>query len=275
MSSFVNLKIKEVKEITQFLKTETQFDFTDYSFVWYKTKLELFCNKYKLLDGTQLINKMMEHPSTKKDLIQDIFTNDFELFRDPSLWRCIKDDVLKKIGNEMLYRVFIPSCHHGAELLSFLIIRDELNLTQKVQVVYSERLDHINQVEKGFEYEERSHSLNLSNYKRIDGHDLNDKYLNKVGPKLLPAKILFENTMAVTFNETIEPYNKKMNLILYRNRMLEFNRNLQVTTINYLEQALKPGGYIALGIKEHSLDDHMKNQFTIYNEKESIYKKKL
>jgi chemotaxis methyl-accepting protein methylase len=57
--------------------------------------------------------------------------------------------------------------------------------------------------------------------------------------------------------------------------MLEFNRNLQVTTINYLEQALKPGGYIALGIKEHSLDDHMKNQFTIYNEKESIYKKKL
>jgi chemotaxis protein methyltransferase CheR len=141
-------------------------------------------------------------------------------------------------------------------------------------VIYTSKVDHINQVLRGFDFEERKHNLNLSNYKRIEGKELPDHYFVKQANKLVPDAKLFVNTKHMMHNEINEAMLKKSNLIIYRNRLLNFNRTLQVEVVNNLINSLKTGGYLVLGVKERLVDDANRELFSIFNIKESIYKKK-
>jgi chemotaxis protein methyltransferase CheR len=270
-----NLKIKEVKDLIRFIADRFGVDFSQYAYVSFKIKLEQFFTKNKITDLDSFFEKFEFNENFRQGFYSYVFNYEFELFRDPALWRSVKEEILKKIKGEIQFRVCIPSCYQGAELLSFLILRDELGLQDKVHVIYTSNLKNLSKAIDGFDYEERKHALNLSNYKRIEGKELADSYFIQHGNKLLPNKKLFVNTSHLQYNELDEVMRKKSNLIIYRNRLLNFNRTLQVKVVNNLIDSLKPGGFLVLGVKERLVDDANRELFTIFNLKESIYKKKI
>ncbi len=269
-----NFKIKEVKELTRFMNDRFEVDFSEYAYVSFKIKLEQFFDEHKIPDLDSFFENIEFNDNFRKTFYTFIFTSDFELFRDPALWRVVKEDILKKLSSSVPFRVCLPSCYQGSELLSFLILRDELGLQDKVHVTYTSKLNNINKLSEGIDCEERKHALNLSNYKRIEGKELPNIYFTRQDHKLWPDKKLFVNTNYLRYNELNETMKKRFNLIIYRNRLLNFNRTLQVKVLNNLTNGLMPGGLLILGVKESLPDGANKDLFTIFNLKESIYKKK-
>lgn len=269
-----NLHIKDIKEISRFSSEMFNIDFSGFAYVTLKIKLEQFCDKYRVTSPILLEEKLNATPALKEDYLSYIYFNEFELFRDPALWRCVKDDILSQIKTDLQYRVFFPSCNQGAELLSFLILREELGLVDKIQVLYSSQHKILDQVQRGFALDDRKHHLNLSNYKRIDGHELEDKYFSREDNILVPNIDLFRNTVYFDFKETEGPFKKSVNLVIYRNKLLNFNRPSQVEVASNLIKNIKPGGYLILGVKERLVNDANRELFPVFNSKESIYKKK-
>lgn len=268
------LKIKDIKDISAFLLEELKIDVSNYTYVSLKIKIEQFFEKYKIINTNLFFEKIKVNPSFKNEFISHLFINEIELFRDPATWRVIKEEVIDQIKNEFHFRAYFPSSLEGSDLLSFLILRDEYRLTDKIEVVYSSKLELINQAKNGFDFEERKHNLNKSNYKRVDGVELSDKYFLKQGNKLVPSNILFENTTGIVLDEIKEVYSKKSNIVIYRNRLLNFNKSLQISILNNLAQIIKPNGYLVLGVKEKLHDDSIKDIFITFNENENIYKRK-
>lgn len=271
VSSF---KIKEVKEVILFIKEELSIDFTQYAYVSLKIKFEQFCDKYKLEGPYDLIERLGKNLAFRKDFLLFIHLNEFELFRDPALWRSIKEDILRNINTAFKFKVLFPSCYEGGELLSFLILREELGLTDKIEVIYTSKLSFLNQVKEGFVHEERKHLLNLSNYKRIGGNELSDEYFELQINRLIPSDHLFVNTKHIEYSELDGDYSKRVNLIIYRNKLLNFNKNLQVEVVDNLIRSLKTGGFLVLGVKEKLVNEANRELFTVFNLRESVYKKK-
>jgi len=270
-----SIHIKDVKEIAKQSKDWFGIDLGDIIYVTLKIKIEQFCKTYKLTSSQNLIEKLNTIPALRDDFLSFIFFDEFELFRDPAFWRSIKESILTQVKTDIQFRVFFPSCHQGAELLSFLILREDLGLADKIQVLFASQHKLLNKVGKGFVYEERKHHLNISNYKRLEGEDNLDKYFVQKMNKLVPEKKLFRNTMYFDYNETEGAFRKSVNLIIYRNKLLNYNSNLQLQITNHLIKKIKLGGYLALGVKEKLIDDNNRELFIVFNKKESLYKKKI
>ncbi len=269
-----SLKIKDVKKIIEFINEIYNFDLSDFTYVSIKIKMEQFIDKYKITSVDDLFNKVKKISSLRNEFIKFLLVDSFELFRDPALWRIVKEEVLHNFSRDIMYKVWIPSCFQGAELLSFLILREELGMADKIQVFYSSPFKVLSDVKGGFNYEERKHGLSLSNYKRIDGHNLDEKYFTKVQNVMIPLNSLFNNTIQYEYNEIEQPFSKAVNMILYRNILLRYNKKKQADVAQNLIKSLKSRGFLILGVKESLVDDANRELFTIFNLKESIYKKK-
>ena len=266
-----SIKILDLKKLSHLLIDS--IDLTDFTYINLKIKIEHFCEDSKLPSFDALIKLIRTDPITKESFLRFILFDTFELFRDPALWRFVKDELLKNIKNKSTYRVLFPSCYQASELVSFLILRDELNLTNNIQVIYTNPLDMFSAVQSSSVcYRKRNYELNLSNYKRIDGKDLSEAYFKIENKSFKPMSFLFENTKYYNYNEQKDVFSKKSDIIFYRNKLLNINPPLQKILTQNLISSLKAGGFFIIGIKEKLKADATEG-LSMFNDKENIYKR--
>ena len=270
-----DFKIVEVKKIVQLFDDLFKIDLSDFTYVNLKIKLQQFCKEVKINSFDTFLKKIRENENFRKNLLETISFDSYELFRDPAVWRVIKENIILESKQKTNYRVFFPSCHQGSELVSFLILRDELALTKEIEVIYTSSLDLLNKVKEGFVNDKRKQDLNLSNYKRIAGKDLTKEYFVKEQNKLNPITQLFENTNYYNFDEKKTAFLKSVNLIIYRNKLINYNQSTKKTVINNLLKSLKTNGYLVIGIKEVINSNLENNNLICFDKKENIYIKKL
>lgn len=269
-----NLKIRDVKAISEYVKQLFNVDLSTHVFVSLKIKLDQFCSQQRIVDAQTLMDRLRNSQLLQKELICHIYLNEFELFRDPSMWRFMKENILKKINSTSMFKVWFPSSGEGAELISFLILRDELKLTSKIQVIYSTELKVLDKAKEGYTYNIRKHQLNQSNYKRIEGKELSESSFFKHLNKMSPNSDLFINTIYDNFNEVDSGFKKKVNMVVYRNKLLVMNNSAKCDVVKNLTQSIVPGGFLILGIKESFTDAVNKDNFSIFSQQERVYKKK-
>jgi len=268
-----DFKIIEIKKISQLFEDLLGINLSDFTYVNLKIKLQQFCKESQINSFDLFLKKIRENEIFRKDLLENVFFDSYELFRDPAVWRALKEIVVEA-KHKTNYRVFFPSCYQGSELVSFLILRDELSLIKNIEVVYSSSIDILNKVKEGFVADKRKQDLNLSNYKRIAGKDLTKEYFVKQQNRLLPISSLFENTKYYNFDERKASFFKSINLVIYRNKLINYNQSIKTILINNLLKNLKTKGYFVMGIKESLPKGVENNNLESFDEKENIYIKK-
>ena len=273
--SVCNFKILEVKKVSQLFNDFLNIDLSDFIYVNLKIKLQQFCNDVNISSFDSFLKQIREKEIFRKKVLEAVFFDSYELFRDPAVWRVIKEKIILEAKQKTNYRVLFPSCYQGSELISFLILRDELALTKEIEVIYTSSLDMLNQVKEGFLYDKRKQDLNLSNYKRIAGKEFKKIYFEKKQNRLLPVSQLFENTSYYNFDETQVPFFKSINLIIYRNKLINYNSPIKKIIINNLLKNLKTTGSLIIGIKEDIANIIENSKLDFFDEKEKIYRKSL
>ena len=66
---------------------------------------------------------------------------------------------------------------------------------------------------------------------------------------------------------------QNIDLVLYRNKMIYYNKRMQHSILSKIEDSLKTGGIFICGVKENLESSSSEKDYTIINENESIYKK--
>ena len=89
--SVCNFKILEVKKVSQLFNDFLNIDLSDFIYVNLKIKLQQFCNDVNISSFDSFLKQIREKEIFRKKVLEAVFFDSYELFRDPAVWRVIKE----------------------------------------------------------------------------------------------------------------------------------------------------------------------------------------
>jgi chemotaxis protein methyltransferase CheR len=270
------LGILDTRAIIKTLHDTCGYDFKNYALTFLKRRIEFIIRKYGLKNASGFTQKIEDDKEFLDIFLKEITVETTEMFRDPSLWRYLKDDFLPKIvTNTNSFKIWFPEVSTGEELYSFAILLKNLKLLDKVSFIASSISNlNIEQVQQGA-FSSKKIELNKANFDRIFSEEKLSSYYTLKNDKAFLDTSLIKNTKFLKQNVIFDESPKGIKLVVFRNHMIYFNQILQERFIKSTHNSLVAGGHMIIGNNE-KIDywNSNKDYVQIYKS-ESIFKKKL
>lgn len=267
--------IVETRNVIKTILDNYGYDFRDYALTSFKRRLEQVITNNGFKDADGLIDRLTNSKEYFDTFLCDITPETTEMFRDPSLWRTIRDEIINDITKgSTRTKLWIAAFDSGEELFSLAILLKEAGLLSDVQLyasVISEKT--INKIKSG-RIDARELEVNDANYVRFNGkRNFSDYYKIENGQAIFDTSLI-QGVNFIKLNTVYDNVPGGIKLALFRNQMIYYNQILQDKVLNQLSNSVVPGGYMVLGVKETLENTGMNNRFTLFNDPEKIYKKK-
>ncbi|MDW7690316.1 protein-glutamate O-methyltransferase CheR [Flammeovirgaceae bacterium SG7u.111] len=268
------IEIADLRKLTQLVKEKYDFDFRNYAMSSFKRRIKRITELYKFKSVDALIDKLETTPSFFEEFVSEITVNVTEMFRDPSFWKVLRDQIIPNILlNHNKISIWHAGCSSGEEVMSMAILLKEMDILDKSHIVATDvDTEIIDRAKKGV-INMKNMDLNSKNYIRFEGRYTMDRYYTEengkaiLDPSLL-APVSFRKhdlVQGIVFS--------KFDLILCRNVMIYFNQTLQNDVLYKLHESLFKYGYLAIGSKESLIWCDIANKFIVVNNEEKVYKK--
>ena len=155
------------------------------------------------------------------------------------------------------------------------VLLKEEGLHEKAQIYATDFNENVIKKAKEGIFSVENMKQYIRNYKKAGGEEsfadyYTTKYDNVILDRSLKKRILFSDHNLVTDGVFGE-----MDMILCRNVLIYFNRELQNRVLRLFCNSLRDGGFLCLGSKETIMFSDCSCQFDAFVEKEKIYKKKV
>jgi chemotaxis protein methyltransferase CheR len=268
----VDIDIADIKRVTELIRTKYNYDFTNYALSSFRRRIVRILELNKISLETLLVK--LESPQYLEYFLNEVTVNVTEMFRDPSFWRIIRDDILPAIlVNHNKIRIWHAGCSSGEEVLSMAILLREMDILDKVNMIATDLDTNILERARKGEYPLKNMELNEKNYIRFQGTgNFKDYYTVKNNKAVFDPSLLsnisyrkHDLVKGVVFN--------KFDLILCRNVMIYFNQQLQNEVLKKFHESLFKYGYLAIGSKESLIWCEVANKFIVVNNEEKVYRK--
>jgi len=271
------LGIVDIREINKTIQNKYGFDFTIFALTSLKLRLERFMLHNNINNVDQLIRKLENNDDFLDNFLFELTIPSTEMFRDPSLWRWLRDDFfpreIEKSNNK--FKIWFPNCVSGGELYSLTILLKEINMLDKVQIIASTLTNRSQENIKEGKYDLKKIEISTENYKRFQGkYNLNNYYRLERYHAFFD-KALLENVEFIKQNLYFDNFPENIKLIIFRNNFIYFTLKFQEEVQNKLIKSLSPGGYLILGIKEKIINTYSQNDFELINPNENVFRKKV
>ncbi len=269
----ITLSILEYKDIIQALKDKTNVDLNQHAMTSLRQNLIYLMSSTKYSSPRALIAAIQNDKVFLEQILSCIYCEHISLFRDPALWRIIKESVLDRITEKSILKIWLPEVSKGSDYYSLVILLAKNNLLAKAKIIISDiSQSNLELCRQGY-INPSIINNSISNVKRLDELDNINKYTHTIGGKTFINKELLKNTFAYrsSMMDITLPYNP--NLVIFRNRMIYFNHVKEQKAINKLYNTISGGGYLITGIKENISDFDIEKKFRIFNQEEQIYKR--
>lgn len=246
------------------------YDFSGYSKASLKRRVERLFQVDSLEGFSELLYKVRTEPAYVQHMVEEITVNVTEMYRDPHFYKVLRDEILPVLGTKPFIRVWHAGCSTGEEVFSMAILLKEANLLHK-SLLYATDLNPIvlETAKKGV-FPLRMMKQYSENYIASGGkQDFSDYYtanygLAKFSDELISKMVFSQHNLVSdgSFNE--------FDLILCRNVLIYFDKELQEKAFHLFNDSLSMLGYLALGTKETLKYSEVHHKFRQLN-KEKIW----
>lgn len=270
----IHISDEEIQNLNKMIYIQYGYDFSDYSLASYKRRLSRIMINFKILNLTDLEYKLVEDELFFNVFLEEVTVNVTEMFRDPDFYKCLRRDIIPQLSTYPMIRIWHAGCSTGEEVYSLAILLKEADLLKR-SLLYATDIneDVLIKAKSG------SFSLELmkeynENYKNTGGlFDLSDYYTVKDDRAIFNEE--FRNRMVFSPHNLIQDKSfNEFNLILCRNVLIYFNRDLQNRVIKLFSMSLSSFGYLALGSKETLELNGANEEFELVNKQQKIWKRK-
>jgi chemotaxis protein methyltransferase CheR len=268
-----DIGIVEYRNIIKVIKDTYGYDFSDYALTSLKRRFEKVILEHNLKQSDNLIEKILKDAVFFDKFLQEVAIEGTEMFRDPSLWRYLRDEILPMIINEEnLAKIWFPFCISGDELYTLAIVLKESDLLDKIEIIASCINNQvIEQVQKGV-FRPYKIDVSIDNYSHFQGNSHLNDYYKIAGDQVIRDTSLIKNANFIKQNINFDNSPKEVKLVIFRNQLIYYNQNLHDRVLKIIHQSLMTGGYLAIGFKEQ-IGMINSNNFKIVNVAENVYKK--
>lgn len=244
------LETLEIELLLEGIHNYYGFDFRNYNYPYLHRRMKHRLQAENLSSVSSLQDKVLHDPSIMVRLLDDLTINVTEMFRDPLFFLSLRQNVLPTLKERNHIRIWQAGCSTGEESYSLAILMQEEGLSRKTQIYATDLNEAVLEEAKKGSFPIAPMQKYTRNYLSAGGKKAFSEYYTVNGDRVhfnstLADTIIFAQHDLVTdrsFNE--------FDLILCRNVLIYFNKQLQKHVHNLLHESLKTSGFLGLGSKE-------------------------
>jgi chemotaxis protein methyltransferase CheR len=264
----------EIQLLLEALYQRYHYDFRQYARASIKRRLKQAREQMGFRSFSALQESLLHDPAMLARILGYLTVQVSEMFRDPSYFRAIREQVVPHLRTYPSLKVWIAGCSSGEELYSFVILFREERLEQRT-LFYATDINQeaLGKAEAGI-YDLDRIQLFTENHRMSGGKSsLSDYYSAAYGKasldKSLRRQVVFSDHSLVT-----DAVFAEMHLISCRNVLIYFDRALQDRTLGLFKDSLARKGFLGLGSKESMRFSGHAGWFTDCVREEKIYQKR-
>jgi len=263
--------LTELRKLSDFIRYKYNFDFSHYAVASFQRRIMRVMEIHKLNTIDDLIKKLAASVTFYDDFLKEITVNTTEMFRDPSLWRALRENILPELKNKTTIRIWHAGCSSGEEIYSMAILLKEAGFNGNVKIWATDINSNVIETAKEGKYPIRNMELNEANYSRFEGvATLKNYYIEKDGFAFMDKNLLNNVTFKIHNLANKEVF-CKFDLIMCRNVLIYFDKVLQDDVFKLFHESLNRHAYFVIGSKESMIWSSISNKFKLINDREKIY----
>ena len=249
------------------------YDFRNYAKASLRRRLRYRLSQSNLKTISEMQHKLLNDKKFFDTLLLDLTINVTEMFRDPSFFKALREIVIYELKKQPFIKVWHAGCSSGEEIYSTAILLKENGMYESSLIYATDTNEMVlDKAKSGIFPIEKMKDFTV-NYRKAGGlasfaDYYTARYDNAIMDNSLKKNIVFSNHNLVTDSVFGE-----MDLIICRNVLIYFNRELQDRVFRLFMDSLRPGGFLCLGSKETIRFSSYSDNFENVAEKEKIYRR--
>jgi chemotaxis protein methyltransferase CheR len=275
MESKLQIGDAEMEALLTEVMDKYGYDFSEYSKASLKRRLNRLMSIDKFPSFAEFRYHVYNHEDYLQRFVQEITVNVTEMFRDPFFYKALREEVLPVLATHPFIKIWHAGCSTGEEVYSMAILLKEANLLDKT-LLYATDINPavLDNLRKGIfpmhHMKQYSENYILSGGKADFSAYYTAKYNWAKFDESLGRKIIVS-----THNLVSDSSFNEFQLILCRNVLIYFDKDLQNRVFNLFDASLEKLGYLALGAKESLKFSVIANKYKAVGNKEKIWRKVL
>lgn len=265
----------ELQLILEAIYSKYGYDFRNYSRAHIKRRFLNRLHTSKLKSISEMQHKVLRDPVFFELLLRDLSINVTEMFRDPGFYLALRKEVIPILKTYPFIKVWHAGCSTGEEVYSFALVLKEEGLYDRTQVYATDfNREVLDIAKKGIYPIDRIKEF-TANYQAAGGtQSFSDYYMANYN-SVIYDQSLRKNIVFADHNLVTDSVFAEVNLVICRNVLIYFNKELQNRVVSLFYDTLVNGGYLGLGSKETVQFTTKHNKFEVVDSTQKIYKKKI
>ncbi|WP_160068780.1 CheR family methyltransferase [Sphingobacterium bovisgrunnientis] len=272
INNSILIEYDDLESIIYLLKNVTEIDLSGYSKSSLKRRIERFLQVEKM-DVVDLKNAIVNVKDFHNYFIQELVVNVTEMFRDPQFYVSLKKNVIPYLKTYPQIRIWSAGSSTGEEAYSTTILLNEMDILDRSFIYGTDISPRALEIARKGVYslnKIKSYTENYLQTKPVT--DFSSHYTAMYDAAIINkeyrSKVLFSTHNLVSdgaFNE--------FQLIMCRNVMIYFDKELQERVLNLFYESLSLFGFLCLGSKESLYAHDIKKNFKVIDKQYNIYQK--
>jgi len=249
-------------------------DFRSYAFSSLRRRLRKRLEAEALPTFSALQDRLLHDPEAMERLLRDMSVNVTGMFRDPTFFLALRQTVVPILRTYPFVRIWHAGCATGEEVYALAIMLEEEGLYERSRIYATDMSsDALDKAKTGIFPLARMREY-TSNYLQAGGtRSFSEYYSANYDGALFDAK-LRRNVLFAQHNLATDTSFSEFNLILCRNVLIYFDRQLKERVYKLFADSLGPLGILCLGRRESLRFTAVEVEYEEFDAKERIYRRR-
>jgi chemotaxis protein methyltransferase CheR len=207
-------------------------------------------------------------------ILLDFSINTTEMFRDPAFYKAMRTEVIPVLKTYPFIKIWHAGCSTGEEVYSTAILLKEEGLYDRAQIYATDFNEPIlKKAREGIYPIDQIREYTVG-YQKAGGLESFADYYTAHYDSVIIDNSLKKNIVFADHNLATDGVFGEMNLIMCRNVLIYFNKELQNRVTGLFYNSLCRNGFLCLGSKETVRFTEYANDFEPFVGYEKIYRKR-
>ena len=264
-------------EISSLLETVYQkygYDFRQYSQAHIRRRISIRMAMSGIADISQMQSKILNDEIFAANFLQDLSITVTEMFRDPGFYRSLRENVIPVLKTYPFIKIWHAGCSTGEEVYSMAIILQEEGLYDRTTIYATDfNQKALNQAKEGI-FSNAMIKEYTANYQLSGGIEPFSNYFVSNYDNVIMNQSLKKNIVWANHNLVTDSVFAEVHMVLCRNVLIYFDKNLQNKVQKLFYNSLINGGILCLGSKESLRFTDLYEKYTELDKNQRIFKKK-
>jgi len=264
----------EIQLLLEAIFQKYGYDFRDYAKAHVKRRILRRLALSDLDSISAMQHQVINDLAFFEQLLLDLSINVTEMFRDPHFYRTVREEVAPVLQTYPFVKIWLAGCATGEEVYSLAILLKEEGLYDRSQI-YATDFNQVvlEKAKEGIYPVEHLKDYSI-NYQKAGGlGSLADYYTAKYNSVIIKQE-LKEKIVFADHNLVTDSIFGEMHMVVCRNVLIYFNKDLQNRVVGLFLDSLCAGGFLCLGSKESLRFSQYVDAFEIVAEQERIFRKR-